>query len=218
MNSRAAVQPPPAAPPRLPDPTNTLIVACGEEHAWIGSFDYEELCHVVNDATDCGFRDLALELPRDWQPLVNEFLRDAEADVRKWRRTQGPDATSEDAWVNVGIRKSLKKSWDATWKKLRENGCYVPSDVATEVESGKILGMVACVNGLHPEARMRVHCVDLPSEEWRKAIREGDLFLGVALPQSCQREIDGYLAHGETLARQGKRLSSQAEKKFGEAF
>lgn len=207
MNSQNPTQPP-GAPARLPDPTNTLIILGGERHAWAEGRewrhrDYQTLCGVLAEGRYQGFRDLALELPRDWEPFVQTWLAEVE---ELWRQP------------SERIANDMVDKWVDTLREMEKKGLYIRGLSGSEEEIGDILSQVAELNAEDPKRRIRVHCVDVPSEEWRKAIREGELFIGIALPQSCQGEIESYLAQGEAVAHAGRCPSCKDEKKLGEAL
>ncbi|VVM05579.1 hypothetical protein MAMC_00690 [Methylacidimicrobium cyclopophantes] len=204
-------------PTRPPDPDHVAILVGGEIHAsadgmpLTGCHDFGNLERSLATAREQGFRDVALELSRDFQPLVDHFLVEAQA-------LYAPDRKSnEDGHRrDENIARSVIESWVKTWEQAIKRYQVDPRD---GFEWGSILMEVAWINAGNPEEPIRPHCIDVPIQKQVEAWKNGDRFYGVeGLPQSCQREIDRYVSRAEALAREGKRPSGREEKELGEGL
>ncbi|QSR84157.1 hypothetical protein [Methylacidimicrobium sp. B4] len=211
------------------NPHNFQIAFGGEYHSYGDQRPLKDHCfqllknpEFLEQLRKRGFRDLALEFPEDIQRDVDHFLGQAEA---RWGSCLRK--IHEKGLVGGARDKAVAEAADQIWQlgermwrnvAQKAGPASLLDDNLHSREWCAVLSEVAYKNAQHPEARMRVHCIDVPSERYRKAYRDGDVCLVMGVPRSCQGVIDDYLARGEALAKVGKTLSARDAKWFGEAI
>ncbi|MDD4932235.1 MAG: hypothetical protein PHO89_02060 [Methylacidiphilaceae bacterium] len=204
------------------DLSRAVIIVGGEQHAYADPsdqlfHDYEELRQELGSARDNGFRELCLEIPKDFQPFAEKFLSKAEALYRPVREGNEASGNVEDpsdkAVVGEKVAAEADELWRKTWDEAKREGRIL--DDAPKEEWGTLFRQAAWVNASQPEEPIRVHCIDVPSQEMRQAIQQGEIFLGVDLPQNCQEELDRYWVLVQSLAKRGALPSHEQREAFG---
>jgi len=210
-----------------------LAVLVGEMH---DENHYKSLINALPQLDRQGFV-LTLELPRDFNPLIQSFMRKASLIYEKANEHKIDMQEAEkrvDQLEAKLIYKILKRYPAAVYLPLpvdkqhyvkrEKNQWYIVDKGTGEKEAvGPLVHYTDVIkevakHNIQNHGNLQVYAVDVSTKEMKEHAKKGNLFFRISLPETCQQPVEEYLKKARKSAFLGKIPKESLRKKLSEAL